>query len=295
MVKLSHNEINDMLESEDNGQTAIPEDAYSVFRFEIKESSADLLKQMKELPKKHYPQKREIDEDGNVTIRKTPSLARWKYKETENGIKLEDRDFDSVADVKKTDNGIDILTAWSGFEYKIRDNQDKPGAVVEFNGPINGLLRQNLLPKMTYVPGTLEAKFIDAQSGEDLTSYMGINQYGEIRKEKNKRNSRSDEEDFGNSQDYFGYNVNRAFNNELDFLPKHLPGQDYKNQRAQEEFGKTKKIYDHQKDTIRKRIEAAKASKRKVSGVVDADKKAEKKIKETKIPMSKMVKKGMEM
>lgn len=304
MVRLSHNEINDMIEAEENG-TEIPEDAHSIFRFEIKETSADLLKQMKELPRKHYPQKRRIDQDGNVSVPKTRSVSPWEYRETEAGIHLQDPDFYSYATVTKTDEGIEISTALSGFKYQIKDNKDKPGASVEFDGPLNGLLQQNLLPRMTYVPKTLEAKFVDAKTQEDITPYMDINIYGELRKEKNRKRAakegvvirgEADEKFSGNEQDYFGYNINMMFNNELTFLSSHMTTQEYKNNKAQRLFGHKKDIYEYwgNKNNIKKRIEAARASKEKVSGVVEADKRAEKKIKETKIPVSTIITKGLE-
>ena len=74
------------------------------------------------------------------------------------------------------------------YKYKISQNPNK-GCTVEFNGPVNGLLHQNILPNMTYEEGTLVGKFVDSQTNEDLTPYMNMSDYGKLRAIKNNKAS----------------------------------------------------------------------------------------------------------
>lgn len=276
MVKLSRNEIETAIEQE-NVLVDLPRDAHSVFRFEIKETSADLLKEMKELPKKHLPDVRKIDKNGEVKFYKGSSKADWEYQEVDDKhIQLNDPDFWSHAEVEIVDGGLDITTAFSNYNYKIKDKRNGKGAEVEFHGPVNGLLRQNLLPSMTYVPHTLQGKFVDAESKESLTDYMDMHTFGIIRAAKNKKiiEGSYDYSENRNTQDVYASEVNRQFNNEIDFLPKHLSRQEYENMKAQKRFekGDTESFYSIDKEIIQERLEAAKG---KVSGVVKADKQAE--------------------
>lgn len=286
MVKLSKNEIDNTIEQE-NADMDLPRDAHSVFCFEIEETSADLLKEMKELPKKYFPDIREVGENGDVHFRKGFSKASWEYAEIdEKHLELRDPEFNSEAQVEIKDDGLDIITAWGGYNYKITDKKDGKGAKVEFRGPVNALLKQNLLPSMTYVPSTLEGKFVDAETQEDLTGFMDMHCFGIMRAAKNEKKIEDSYEYYekGNSQDNYGFWVNMKFNNEIDFLPKHVPGQEYKNEKAQSAFknGEKKFISEYAKETIQKRIEAARG---KVSGVVEADKQARKVI-SSKMPVN---------
>ena len=151
MVKLSEKEVENLIDKEEGrggylGED-LPRDAHSVFRFDIKETSKDLLKEIKTLPKKHFPDVQKIDEDGGVHFYKGDSKASWEYYEDDKGhMFLSDPDFYSRAEVKITNDGLDIVTAWSGYTYNIKDKGDGLGAEVEFHGPLNALLKQNLLP-----------------------------------------------------------------------------------------------------------------------------------------------------
>lgn len=98
-----------------------------------------------------------------------------------------------------------VLTTVRGYRYEISD-KPKDGATVIFEGPINALLVQALLPKMTYVPQTLTAM----ADGE--TEWSDIETFGEIRKKRNP--------DKENPQDKHGYKVNAKVNNEIPFFPR---------------------------------------------------------------------------
>lgn len=120
-----------------------------------------------------------------------------------------------LRDPKRNDNStmvtfregkMDIITACSGYFYTITD-LPKDGAVVEFAGPVNALLAQALMPRMTYVPGTLTAR------SAAMPGYVSI---GEFMEERAKYNAGQP-----NPQDAKGYRVNARFNNELaPYLPK---------------------------------------------------------------------------
>lgn len=83
MAKLNNKEIQDRIDLEmgNNGKVnPPPRDAHSKFRFEIEESIEDLVRDMKERPKKHYPQERMIDEDtGEVRFWDGGSKAPWRF------------------------------------------------------------------------------------------------------------------------------------------------------------------------------------------------------------------------
>ena len=99
-----------------------------------------------------------------------------------------------------TDNSMEITTP-HGYEYSIKNHPDKDGAIVVFHGPVNALLQQELMPRMTYVPKTLVAK------NDDFNDYVSIEEFMEARAKRNADNP--------HPQDKFGYNVNKYFNNEL--------------------------------------------------------------------------------
>lgn len=96
-----------------------------------------------------------------------------------------------------------IKTAWSGFEYEIDD--DEEGALVQFSGPLNALLNQNLLPSMTYIPGTLTGRYMD------MPEHVSIEEFCKIRQERHSSRP--------NNQDGYGGNINKKFNNEIPALP----------------------------------------------------------------------------
>lgn len=252
----------------------IPTDAHSVFRFEIKENVPDLIRSMKKV--KNRPQKRMIDENGNVSFSEATSLNPWEVVYPEKGNKthylLSDPNVNSDADVtEKKDGSLEIITAWGGYQYIIQPNE-KGGSSVEFHGPLNGLLRQNLLPDMTYVPHTLEAKFVSSDDKHDLTEFMSIEYYCALREAKNNGKQ--------NEQDTMGYHVNRAFNNEIPALPYHEDAQTYKNKRALQEHERTlankgltefgKMLINRRKEEVRKKIAKLKEEKPKIRNGIRA-------------------------
>ena len=81
------------------------------------------------------------------------------------------------------------------------EDKEGGGAEVSFQGPVNALLAQALMPRMTYVPGTLRAM------SEDMPDYASIAEFMEIRAERNAG--------CPNPQDRHGWRVNMKFNNEL--------------------------------------------------------------------------------
>ncbi len=290
MVKLNHNEVQDKIEEEDGGLPDIPANAHSEFYFEIEENVADLVKEMRELPHEYLPQKRFVDEetgevrfDGNRN-----SKAPWNFVERKENseeaarfgdFSLQDKFSNCSADVWQKDGGLGISTAWSGYFYDIRQKATG-GCTVEFSGPVNGLLNQNLLPSMTYVHGTLQGKFVDAENDRDLTSYMDMGMFGVLRAMKNGERKG---EERTNMQDYYGYQINSHFNNEIPFLPlsdkmTYDNIQELKNKKAQENYGKNESVKDKvrwNKERVRRAIERVRG---KVSGAVIADDIAESKI-----------------
>lgn len=268
MVKLRDKEIQNEIELEAGaGESNLPRDAHSKFRFEIEESIEDLMQKMSKPTKQ-----------GHET--------QWKFYNIKDKIKeelrecdyrLEDPHFNCSAKVWEKKDGLKIETAWGGYVYDIRQNKDAKGCSVEFSGPVNALLRQNLLPEMTYVPHTLEGKFVDKETGKDLTGYMDMQMYGLIRTMKNEKVIKDSYgyKEKGNSQDGYGYNVNFRFNNEIPFLPQSdtllYTKQERKQMKAQEEFEKGKKVTVHEweKEEIARRIASVRG---KISGTAVADK-----------------------
>ena len=113
-----------------------------------------------------------------------------------------------LVDLKHEDNIMQVyynkmflkfVTA-SGYQYTIWD-KSTTGAEVCFVGPVNALLRQSMMPYMTYVPNTLEGKYADMEDSVPIRDYMAI------RAERHQEDV--------NPQDAYGWRVNRKFNNEL--------------------------------------------------------------------------------
>lgn len=92
------------------------------------------------------------------------------------------------------------ITTAHGYVYTIV-NKDGDGAEVDFQGPVNALLTQSLMPRLTYVPYTLRAM------SSDMTGFVGIDEFMARRSERygNKPNP----------QDVHGWRVNMKFHNEL--------------------------------------------------------------------------------
>jgi len=282
MVKLKDKEIQDAIELETGtSDLPLPGDAHSKFRFEIEENIEDLMQKMSNPTKHHSPQERHIDaKTGEVSFTGGEYETQWlfhktaeAFRECDGDYRLEDPHFYCEARVWEKEGGLKIETAWGGYVYDIRQNEDAKGCSVEFSGPVNALLRQNLLPEMTYVPHTLEGKFVDKDTGKDLTGYMDMQTYGILRSQKN--------EEKGNSQDGFGYSVNFKFNNEIPFLPQSdnllYTKQERKQMNAQRGFEEGKKVTvsDWKKEEIARNIARI---REKISGAVVADKIAEAKI-----------------
>lgn len=292
MAKLNNKEIQDRIDLETGRPESefpvkLPRDAHSKFYFEIEESIEDLIRDMKERPKKHYPQERVINEEtGEVRFWDGGSKAPWKFIEIEDGkYELEDTDWcGCYASVRKEDEKLSITTATSSYQYEITPRRGG-GSCVEFSGPVNGLLAQNLLPEMTYVPHTLKGKFVDKETGRDLTAYMDMQPYGEFRALKNEQVIDGSWEygEPGNLQDGYGYQINARFNNEIPFFAKSIDLeytlQERKQYEAQRDFEEGVKTpdweLDGKKEKIRKRLAAVCG---KLSGVVMADDIAEVKI-----------------
>lgn len=101
---------------------------------------------------------------------------------------------------------LKIQTA-NGYEYTIT-NKGKDGAEVVFAGPVNALLNQALVPRMTYVEGTLVGK------SDDMSDFAPIGEFMKLRAERYG--------DKPNPQDRHGWRVNMNFNNELyPYLPEY--------------------------------------------------------------------------
>lgn len=113
-----------------------------------------------------------------------------------------------LREINYPENNVDVIitpgalkiTTVRGYEYQITDLEGD-GAEVVFHGPVNALLTQSLMPRLTYVPETLLA------TGSDMDCYVPI---GEFMAHREKRHA-----DRINPQDKFGWRVNMKFNNEL--------------------------------------------------------------------------------
>ncbi len=254
MAKLSNDEVQKLIEHETGMKLPqLPRDAHSVFQFEIKESPEKLFERIQ-----------------------NPSKKSWVYysdKENPDISYMRDPYFDSHATVEKQNDGsLKITTAMGGYEYKITPNVNG-GSNVEFKGPMNALLQQNLLPEMSYVPHTLEAKFVDSKSGKDLTDYLDMHTYGVLRAKKNKQIIKDNYryETVNNKQDQYGYWVNKKFNNEIDFLPQHESEQERMLKISQERYGKPINVSGVKSRLLERRKELDD----KKSGVVKADERSD--------------------
>lgn len=96
--------------------------------------------------------------------------------------------------------GVLKFTTVHGFIYVVTD-KDGDGAEVSFHGPVNALLTQSLLPRMTYVPETLVGM------SSDMEDYVPIAEFMKLREQRHNGEV--------NPQDKFGWRVNMKFNNEL--------------------------------------------------------------------------------
>lgn len=127
---------------------------------------------------------------------------RWIMEENsdEGIIFLYDLDRrDNVTKIRVLPDVLHI-TSVRGFVYIIQ-NKKGDGATVSFHGPVNALLTQSLLPRMTYVPGTLMGM------SADMEDFVPIAEYMELREKRHNGEV--------NPQDKHGWRVNMQFNNEL--------------------------------------------------------------------------------
>lgn len=96
-----------------------------------------------------------------------------------------------------------VITTVRGFVYTIVD-KEPDGAEVSYHGPLNALLMQSLLPRMTYVPETLVGM------NNLMDDYVSIAEYMRLRKERHGENI--------NPRDKWSQ-LNRVFYNEIPGLP----------------------------------------------------------------------------
>lgn len=290
MTKLKMNEIEDYINLE-NGKTDLPRNARSIFRFNIAETCQEILDKLEADSKKFMKQERFMDNNGEVSFSNKEPVNPWDYKKCENGdIYLWDLDFPCAAIVhpKPDEQAMTIETA-GGFIYEICDfvdeNFENPsGATVYFDGPINGMMQQTLLPRMTYVPFTLEGRFYDPDTNKSLTPYLKMDDFGYYRELKNKKII-SDNYSYdrpGNQQDVYGWQVNKLFNNEIPFLPKADIAKNLQERNllvGQKNYGKTAQDLSYNKMNVEeslKRLRKLIAGRNDgLSGVVEADQRAE--------------------
>lgn len=153
----------------------------STFRFEITQTRAVMLYKI-------------IQGDGK----------RWTIEGDPSGTAF------SLHDLKKPENFITvksmpgkiIFETTNGFVYEITDKKGD-GANVCFHGPVNALLTQGLLPRMSYVPETLIGKT------DEMDEFVDIQEFMKLREERHQRLGTE------NPQDKHGWRVNANLNNEL--------------------------------------------------------------------------------
>ncbi len=261
MAKLTNNEIDDLINQENNlgdkldvmkgNKTLLPRNAHSVFTFEIAESVGDVL--------------------SNILHPKEDRKDYWEVQHLEKGkLRMWDKQWPCFADVEYSENEMKITTATAKYTYNIKPNKGRKGCSVEFKGPLNGLMNQVLLPKMTYVHHTLEGKFVD-RNGKDLTKFMPIAEYCELRDEKNKQPNEYGKT--GNLQDYYGYQVNMKFNNEIPSFSTYTRSsvmQRYKLEKGQKSYGKRVDV-SAKKDEIINRMKEIHGQEKPKHGAVAAD------------------------
>lgn len=111
-------------------------------------------------------------------------------------------------EIKRPENFVTIkiiphalhFTTVHGYVYLVED-KNGDGADVSFHGPVNALLTQSLMPRMTYVQETLVGMSSDMDDFVPIAEFMA-------RREKRHAGK-------VNPQDKHGWRVNMKFNNEL--------------------------------------------------------------------------------
>ncbi len=181
MGKLNNNQINKQIKLETALSTGthprVPIDALSMFRFQIEESIEEVLSNCLDtenwdLAPKAY--------NGIMSKEELQVLL----SKGEGSFALKDQCQWSYATIKFDKDSIKIVTAWSGFEYYIKRNMSG-GCEVLFDGSINGILSQHLLPKMTIVDGTMEGAFASPDYSRQITDWMSGFDFWLMREEKN--------------------------------------------------------------------------------------------------------------
>lgn len=127
---------------------------------------------------------------------------RWSVEgsEVEGRLVLHEIDRPENSIEVKTNTGVLQIKTVHGYEYVIADKEGD-GAEVSFHGPVNALLTQSLLPRMTYVPETLSGM------SSDMDDFVPIDEFMELREKRHAGRV--------NPQDKFGWRVNMKFDNEL--------------------------------------------------------------------------------
>lgn len=147
----------------------------------------------------------EITQTTKVLLYKieTGSGKRWLLEKKENGqlliLKDMSRPEENFVTIKVLPKTLQFTTA-HGYVYVVQDKSGD-GAEVSFHGPVNALLTQSLMPRMTYVPETLQAM------SSDMDGFTSIDEFMECRDKRHNGDV--------NPQDKFGWRVNMKFNNEL--------------------------------------------------------------------------------
>lgn len=213
MVKRTHDEILD--NGKISSEKPLSKETHTKFQFDIKESPLQLIYYTGVKARKSA---KRFSLEGEKYA--GPS---WKLEKDDSGKPYFVGDFvndtiDLSVVIRKVDNGLEITSNQDKDTNKYTITPNKHGGShVEFDGSIYGAFNPLLLP-MTYVPHTLKGKFVDPETGKDLTSYMDMNTFSKLRAEKNNQNNKGDE--LG-----YGHQINTLFNKEIPFLPKTLSGE----------------------------------------------------------------------
>lgn len=131
------------------------------------------------------------------------SNTEWSgYREKQRVLILQDLSSGWKTDAVIYNNNHIVVNCMNNRYSYFVSNDGAGGATVEFNGSLAALLQQDIIPTMSYVPGTLQARY------EDIQGYLSIEDYCEI------RNSRNGDETTE------GERINAKFNNEIPCFAK---------------------------------------------------------------------------
>ena len=127
---------------------------------------------------------------------------RWNVDYDEGGKPVLLREIgnpENFVQIKALPSALHFTTV-RGYVYLVEDKKGD-GANVTFNGPVNALLTQSLMPRMTYIRQTLVGMSSDMEDYAPIAEFMA------------KREERHNGE--VNPQDKHGWRVNMKFDNEL--------------------------------------------------------------------------------